>query len=120
MKARVSQTTAEAMLSEFQKDAIKRHIEKEFNELKRVWVRRYLLATCLALNDLYHFGDKRLALTLNGIGDIVEDYAGQAYSMSEAKKVDVRDPNQDPINILMETELASRKCLHIEIGDFLK
>ena len=91
-----------------------------FKKRERVCIRRFLLAMCLALNDLYSFGDKRLPIVMNGMCDIIEDYAGRSFTPSEARDGELEDPTKDPMSIAMEQELASRKQLHIEIGDFVK
>ena len=94
--------------------------EKQRKGLYPVTVNTVLLALCLALNDLYSFGDKRLAHTLNGMCDIIEDYAARSFTPTEARDGELEDPALDPMAIAMERELASRKQLHIQIGDFVK
>lgn len=116
MKARVSPTTAKMLLTDVQREAIRVQIERDYAIRQRVWVRRYLLATCLALNDLYQFGDKRLKFTLNALSDIIEDYSERAFdSRNEARHSDIDDPSEDPMSRLMEEELASRERIHIQI-----
>ncbi len=120
MKARLSPTTAKDALSSIQREAVKQHTEALFKQRERVFIRRFLLALCLALNDLYSFGDKRLMFVMNAMSDIIEDYAEQSFTPTEARDGELEDPMMDPMSIAMERELASRKQLHIEIGDFVK
>lgn len=120
MKARLSPTTSKTALQPIQLEAARQLTAELFKRRERVFTRRVLLALCLALNDLYGFGDKRLAFTLNGMSDIIEDYATRCFTPSEARNSNLEDPMQDPMCIAMEEELASRKQLHIRIGDFIK
>lgn len=120
MKARLSPTTAKDALTPYQLKAARQLTADLFKKRERVFTRRMLLALCLALNDLYGFGDKRLSYTLNGMCDIIEDYAAQSFTPTEARDGELEDPALDPMAIAMERELASRKQLHIQIGDFVK
>ena len=120
MKARLSHTTARMNLTDAQIKAQDLRAEETFQSRSRIFIRRYLLATCLALNDLYGFGDKRLSFSLNAIADIIEAYADDSFTPSEVRSNKPLDPLQDPMSLAMEAELESRKQLHIKIGDFLK
>jgi len=114
MKARLSPITAEMSLSKTQKEIVRQFVNAEYDNKRVIWTRRQLLAMCLALNDIYGFGDKRLGFILQGIEDITTDYAGRAYTTSEARNTDVTIDN-DKMADLMQEELLSRKGIHIVI-----
>ncbi len=120
MKARCSPTTAKDMLSPAQKKAIEAHVDARWRARQRSIMKRFLLAMCLSLNDLYGFGDKRLMLAMNGIADILEDYAAQSFTPSEARTGTIQDGEADPMAEAMQAELLSRRKIHIEIGEFMK
>ena len=78
MKARLSPTTAKDALTPYQREAARQLTADLFKRRERVFTRRMLLALCLALNDLYSFGDKRLAERL--MRELAErDAAADAY-----------------------------------------
>lgn len=120
MKARCSPTTAKDMLNPMQQKAVLQYVEDIWRKRQKMIIKRYLAATCLALNDLYQFGDKRLYFTLNGIGDILDDYAGKSFTPTEGRTGSLEDGDFDPMLGAMLKELASRKQIHIEIGEFVK
>lgn len=120
MKARVSPTTAKDMLSGAQKKAVAVYVDELWSRKRSGIIRRFLLAACLALNDLYEFGDKRLMHTLNGIADILDDYASRSFTPSEARAGSIEDGDFDPMADAMQKELSSRPKIHIEIGDFIR
>lgn len=120
MNARLSRTTAKTAMSDIQKEACTHFIEELWKKKQNTITRRFFAAMCLAGNDLYHLGDKRLVYLMNGIADILEDYSKRAFSPSESRKLSIGDDDTDPILELMQAELNSRPRLHIEIGDFVK
>lgn len=119
MKARLSATTARQLLTPAQREACTKVVDDMWRERRAIILKRYLLATCLALNDLYSFGDKRLMYTLNAIGDIIEDYSGRSYTPKEAQGV-AAVSEADRMSAAMQAELDSRRKIHIQIGDFIK
>jgi hypothetical protein len=112
MKARMSATTAEMNLSEVQRETVRQFLNSELEKYRKAWSRRMLLAVCLALNDLYNFGDKRLGFVLKALEDILSDYAEQAYTPKEARQGAIEI---DAMADLMQKELSSRKKIHIVI-----
>lgn len=108
MKARMSRETANRNLPEPTRQAVRTLVDAEFAERQKIYANRILLATCLALNDIAGFGDKRLMFVLKGIEDIVTDYAervGKDYRASTAE--------EDKIAQMMQNELLSRRKIHI-------
>ena len=90
------------------KDMIRAYVDEEFSKRQKIYTRRVLLATCLALNDIAGFGDKRLLYILKGIEDITTDYAervGKDYRASTAE--------EDKIAQMMQDELLSRRKIHV-------
>lgn len=113
MKARFSGTTARAALNSAQREACDRYIRTEFAKRQDVYVRRILLAMCLALNDIAGFGQKRLMYILKGIEDITQDYAERAYTASEGRGDTAL--TDDRMADLMQKELLSRPGAAINI-----
>ena len=113
MKARFSCTTAKAALNTAQREAYDRYIQAEFAKRQDIFVRRILLSMCLALNDIGHFGTKRLMYILKGIEDIATDYAERAYTASEGRKDSALI--EDKMADLMQDELLSRPRAAIRI-----
>ena len=83
---------------------MKVRLPNQQREMCNIWTRYVLLAVCLALNDLYKFGDKRLADVLQAIEDILTDYGKQSASSGK----DAAD--------LMQAELLTKRKLHIAIS----
>ena len=106
MKARFSGKTAKNALSAAQREACDRYIQAEFAKRQDIFVRRMLLAMCLALSDIGHFGTKRLMYILKGIEDISTDYASRAYTSAEGRKDTALI--EDRMADLMQEELLSR------------
>jgi len=77
--------------------------ESQKRKLCNKWTRYVLLAVCLALNDLYQFGDTRLGFLIKAVEDILDDY----NERSELNGVDAAD--------LMQEELSSRRKIHASI-----
>ncbi|MBQ8552534.1 MAG: hypothetical protein IJ428_06965, partial [Clostridia bacterium] len=75
MKAKLSRTAASAALTTAQKVAVDVYLDVQWKAKQALVMRRLRLAVCLALNDLYRFGDKRLMNILQAIDDITADYA---------------------------------------------
>lgn len=110
MKAKMSPVTARKNLPSWATEAVHAMVNAEFAERQKVYVNRILLATCLALNDIAGFGDKRLLYVLKGIEDITTDYAeraGKDYYPCSAE--------EDKVSQMMQEELLSRRRLHVII-----
>ncbi len=119
MKARFSPTTAKESLSEAQKAAAMIYVEGLWEQKQKTISNRYLLAMCLALNDLYHFGDKRLSFVIQGIEDILKAYAEDSFTPKEARHGSIDDDDFDPMAEAMMRELASRPKLHIDVSEHI-
>lgn len=118
MKARLSPTTARDALTPAQQAACKKVVDDLWMRKKQTITRRFFAAMCLALNDLYGFGDKRLRLTVHGTAEIIEYYAGLAFTPKEGREGSINDGDYDACYKAMIAELNSRPKLHIEkIGD---
>lgn len=117
MKARLSAVTAQNALNAAQKQAVAICVEQMWERKKKVIMRRYNLAMCLALNDLYGFGDKRLMHTLNGITDILAAYASDSFTPTEGRNGSIESGDFDPMAEAMQAELLSRRKIHIEISE---
>jgi hypothetical protein len=119
MKARLSPTTARGVLNERQKEACAKVVDDLWMKKKQTIVRRFFAAMCLALNDLYGFGDKRLDFVCRGVADIFEDYASRSFTPQEGRNSSIEDGDYDVCYEAMIAELTSRPKIHIErIGDF--
>ena len=81
MKARMSAATARQNLPAGTQEAVRAMVDAEFEERQKIYANRILLATCLALNDIAGFGDKRLPYILKGIEDITTDYANRCVKL---------------------------------------
>ena len=110
MKARMSRETANRNLSEPTRQAVRTLVDAEFAERQKIYTRRVLLATCLALNDIAGFGDKRLMYILQGIEDITSDYAERA-----GKNYRPETAEEDKVAQMMQEELLSRRNMHVVI-----
>lgn len=108
MRAKLSPETFARSLSSVERKALSELAQKEFDSRKAVFTRRKLLAMCLALSDLYRFGDKRLGFVLQGISDILTDYAEQAYTVSESRANQTLEDGYDRMADLMQAELSAR------------
>lgn len=113
MKARFSGKTAGAALNAAQREACDVYIRSEWKRHKETYTRRILLAVALALNDIAHFGDKRIMYILKAIEDITQDYSERAYTAQEAH-TDIA-LQEDKMADLMQEELLSRKGIHVKI-----
>ena len=96
------------------KDMAKAYVDEEFKARQKIYSRRILLATCIVLNDLFHFGDKRLMWVLKGIEDVVSDYAERVLR-EKGKDYRTQSPEEDEISRLMQEELLSRDKIHLEV-----
>ena len=118
MKAKLSRTAASAALTTAQKVAVDVYLDVQWKAKQALVMRRLRLAVCLALNDLYRFGDKRLMNILQAIDDITADYAEQAYSVSEARNGSLQNGDHDEMAELMQAELLSRRKIHVKINEY--
>lgn len=110
MKARMSPVTARQNLPAGTQEAVRAMVDAEFAERQKIYTNRILLATCLALNDIAGFGDKRLMYILQGIEDITSDYAERA-----GKNYRPETAEEDKVAQMMQDELLSRRNLHVVI-----
>lgn len=110
MKARMSPATARQNLPSWANEAVHTMVNAKFAERQKIYANRILLATCLALNDIAGFGDKRLLYVLKGIEDITTDYAERA-----GKDYYPRSAEEDQVSRMMQEELLSRRNLHVVI-----
>lgn len=86
------------------------YIDEEFKNRQKVYTRRILLALCIVLNDIFHFGNKRLMWVLKGIEDVMCDYAARI-----PKDYRAENPEEDELSRIMQEELNGRKGLSVEI-----
>lgn len=117
MKAKLSRTTASAALTAAQRAAVEAYLEAQWKAKQRLIMRRLRLAVCLALNDLYRFGDKRLMIILQAIDDISADYAEQAFSVGDARNGTMVNGDYDPMAELMQAELLDRRKIHVKVNE---
>ena len=110
MKARMSPAAARKNLPAWANEAIRTAVKAEFAERQKIYTNRILLATCLALNDIAGFGDKRLMYVLQGIEDITTDYAERA-----GKDYYPYSAEEDQVSRMMQEELLSRRNMHVVI-----
>lgn len=92
------------------KDMVKAYVDEEFAKRQKIYTRRILLAACIALNDIFRFGNKRLMWVLKGIEDVMCDYASRIPRDYRAES-----PEEDELSRIMQEELNSRKGLSVEI-----
>lgn len=117
MKARFSAASAHNALNAAQKQAVAVCVEQMWERKKKVIMRRYNLAMCLALNDLHGFGDKRLMHVLTGIADILSAYASDSFTPTEGRNGSIESGDADPMADAMQAELLSRRKIHVEIAE---
>ena len=117
MKAKLSRTAASAVLTTAQKAAVDVYLDAQWKAKQALVMRRLRLAVCLALNDLYRFGDKRLMNILQAIDDIPADYAEQAFTASQARNGAMNSGDHDEMAELMQAELLSRRKIHVKINE---
>lgn len=110
MKARMSPVTARKNLPSWTQEAVRAMVDAEFAERQKIYANRILLATCLVLNDIAGYGDKRLLYVLQGIEDVTTDYAERA-----GKDYYPRSAEEDQVSRMMQEELLSRRNLHVVI-----
>lgn len=110
MKARMSAATARQNLPAGTQEAVRAMVDAEFAERQKIYANRILLATCLVLNDIAGYGDKRLLYVLQGIEDVTTDYAERA-----GKDYYPRSAEEDQVSRMMQEELLSRRNLHVVI-----
>ena len=115
MKARFSKQTAINALPPMVRKACDEYIEAAWKARQKIIIRRWSLATCLALNDILHLGDKRLIWVLRGIGDILASYAEENFTSSESRNGSIRNGQRDPAAATMQAELLSRRKIHLYI-----
>lgn len=99
---------AKRCLDERQTELVKAFVDEEFKKRKAIYTRRILLAVCIACNDLFKFGDKRLLWVLKAIEDILTDYTGRV-----PKDYRADDEYTDEVAKLMQDELLSRSKVHV-------
>lgn len=110
MKARMSPVTARKNLPSWTQEAVRAMVDAEFAERQKIYANRILLATCLVLNDIAGYGDKRLLYVLQGIEDVTTDYAERA-----GKNYRPETAEEDKVAQMMQDELLSRRNMHVVI-----
>ena len=115
MKARFSSKTAIDALPPMVRKACDEYIQAAWKARQKVIIRRWSLATCLALNDILHLGDKRLLWILKGISDILASYAEENFTSAEARNGSILNGERDPAADAMQAELLSRRKIHLYI-----
>ncbi len=115
MKARLSTSSALSTLNPMQKEAVHIYVERLWQAKQKIICDRFLLAMCLALNDIYGFGNKRLGFVMRGVEDILKDYSEQSFTASEGRNGSIDNGEYDPMAARMQAELSSRRKIHIEI-----
>ena len=115
MKARFSQKTAIEALPPMIRKACDEYISSAWKARQKAIIRRWSLATALALNDLLHCGDKRIMWVLRGIGDILASYTEENFTASEARNGSILNGQRDPAADAMQAELLSRRKIHVRI-----
>ena len=86
------------------------YVDEEFKQRQKIYTRRILLATCIVLNDIFHFGNKRLMWVLKGIEDVMCDYASRVPKSYRAD-----NPEDDELARMLQEELDSRRKINIVI-----
>ena len=109
MKAKLKHS-ADRTLPPGTKDMIRAYVDEEFSKRQKIYTRRILLATCIVLNDIFHFGNKRLMWVLKGIEDVMCDYASRVPKSYRAD-----NPEDDELARLLQEELDSRRKINIVI-----
>ena len=109
MKAKLKHA-AERTMPPGTKDMIRAYVDEEFSKRQKIYTRRILLAVCLVLNDIFHFGNKRLMWVLKGIEDVMCDYASRVPKSYRAD-----NPEDDELARLLQEELDSRRKINIVI-----
>ena len=120
MKARLSRTSALGTLNPMQKEAVHIYVEQLWRQKQEIISHRFLLAMCLALNDIYHFGDKRLAYIMRGVEDILSAYAEDSFTPSEARGGSIDNGGYDEMAVRMQAELSSRRGIHTKIIEVIE
>ena len=109
MKAKLKYA-ANRTISAGAREMAKSYIDEEFKNRQHIYMRRMLLALCIVLNDLFHFGDKRLMWVLKGVEDVMCDYASRV-----PKDYRAESSEEDEMSRLMQAELDSRRKLSVSI-----
>lgn len=109
MKAKLKHA-ADRTLPPGTKDMIRAYVDEEFSKRQTIYTRQILLTVCLVLNDIFHFGNKRLTWVLKGIEDIMCDYASRV-----PKNYRADNPEDDELARLLQEELDSRRKINIVI-----
>ena len=117
MKARFSAQTATNALNAAQRKACAIVVEQMWDRKKKLIMRRYNLALCLVLNDLYGFGDKRLSYVIQGVTDVLNGYGSENFTPNEGRNGDLENGDADPMADAMQAELLSRRKIHVEITE---
>lgn len=120
MKARLSQKSALGTLNPMQKEAVHIYVEQLWRHKQEIISHRFLLAMCLALNDIYHFGDKRLAYIMRGVEDILSAYAEDSFTPSEARNGSIDNGDYDEMAVRMQRELSSRRGIKTKIIEVIE
>lgn len=109
MKARMSYKTALMNLPPHLREACDAYLAEVWARRKKIIVRRYIYSMCLALNDLYHFGNKRLKYVVTAIEDITAAYAEDSYAPKDTRNDAALKSGEDRMAQLLEDEIIARR-----------
>ena len=117
MKAKMSTASLLDTLSDLQKKAVVVYVDKLWEQKQKVISNRFLLAMCLAANDILRCGDKKLGYLIKGVEDILSAYAEDSYTPSEARHGHLDNGDYDEMAAKMQRELNSRPRIKTKIID---
>jgi hypothetical protein len=101
-----------------QRNAVLVYVDQLWQANQKIISDRFMLALALSLNDIYHFGDKRLSFVLKGVEDILKDYAEQSFTPSEGRNGSIDNGDYDPMAARMQEELSSRRGISFKIVNY--
>ena len=120
MKARLSPSSALGNLNDMQKKAVRIYVDQLWKRKQAVISHRFLLAMCLAANDIFHLGDKRLKWLCDGVEDILSAYAEDSFTPSEARNGSIDEGDYDEMAARMQRELSSRRGIKTKIIEVIE
>lgn len=120
MKARLSQKSALGTLNPMQKEAVHIYVEQLWRQKQEIIAHRFMLAMCLAANDIFHLGDKRLKWLCDGVEDILNAYAEDSFTPSEARNGSIDNGGYDEMAVRMQRELSSRRGIKTKIIEVIE
>lgn len=103
-----------------QKKAVRIYVDQLWKRKQAVISHRFLLAMCLAANDIFHLGDKRLKWLCDGVEDILAAYAEDSFTPSEARNGSIDEGDYDEMAVRMQRELSSRRGIKTKIIEVIE